>query len=154
MDDKDLLWNFYHEHTTHGRHHENQRQAATTTLLAIAAGSLGLAGLNQTIDRGDRPLALLLVLTGVWGFIFILKHYERFRLHMIYARLYRRALDQAEPTLAIEQNHRAGEKEHESEWQRGLKRWIHRSHLYWFWASIPLVIALIGALMLVSTIDL
>jgi hypothetical protein len=82
MDDQlELTWRFYQEHCAWERHHESQRGSATNLLLIISAGILGIMTYDGTIGITDLPLAVFLIIQGIFGAIFVEKQYECFARH-------------------------------------------------------------------------
>jgi hypothetical protein len=74
------LWRFYDEHASQARQHETLRANVTSTLAAIAAAIVALAGVGG-LSRADVPAGLVVVLFGALGIALSLKHYEHNRLH-------------------------------------------------------------------------
>ena len=63
----DLLWEMYLDVRAHSRHAETLR--ANTVALTVVVGSALVAFItsDKTIDIGDVPACVLIVLTGVGG---------------------------------------------------------------------------------------
>lgn len=74
------LWRFYDEHATHARQHEDLRAKATSTMAAIGAALVGLAGVDG-IGLDDVPAGCLVVVVSTLGAALNIKHYERFKFH-------------------------------------------------------------------------
>ena len=96
---RDVLWKMYQEHCNEGRHHETQRSTVTNLVIVVAAGVIGLITYDKGITWADLPLTCFLILLGLFGAVFTLKHYERFAMHMARARSYRDALDELLPKV-------------------------------------------------------
>ena len=60
------LWRFYEEHATQARQHENMRATVTSTLAAIAAAVIGLAGVGG-LSTADVPAGLAVVVLSSLG---------------------------------------------------------------------------------------
>lgn len=99
MDIPDYLWNMYNEHTSQGRHHETQRTAVSTVVLALAGAVVAV--IAQGHFRQIWPLALFLILLGIVGALFSLKQAERARMHITIAGDFRRQLEQSLASPAL-----------------------------------------------------
>ncbi|HVW95841.1 MAG TPA: hypothetical protein VHA56_07720 [Mucilaginibacter sp.] len=162
----DLLFKFYQEQCTQGRHHETQRAAVATATLAISAALIGVITGDNNLSRNDLPLTLLLIAVGIFSAVFSLKHYERFRRHMALAKNFRDAIDVLLPyhpvlgdflrqlERAYSENDGDSEKTGEST-LRVLKKNADKNHnrrfptlvnlhLYNWWAGLCLVVSVIG----------
>jgi hypothetical protein len=76
IDQKDTLGaliEFYKEQCEHGRHTESQRQQVSTLLLSITTALIGLMGALK-FSPSCLPLALSLILVGVFGWFFMGKY--------------------------------------------------------------------------------
>src|SRR3712207_1575685 len=85
-DAKDVLWKFYQDYLTQMRHYEMQRSTVTNLLLLVAAAVLAFITYDKVLSRSDLPLTGLLVIIGLFGAAFSLKHYERTSFHIERAR--------------------------------------------------------------------
>lgn len=108
----DFFWKMYQENTAQGRHHEMQRSALATSLIAISGAVIGVVTFNRDLTTWDLPLTLFLVLLGVFGGIFSAKQYERFCLHMERARGYRDALDALLPNSPLARIKKTADRNH------------------------------------------
>lgn len=136
---RDVLWKMYQEHCTQGRHHEIQRSTVISSVIAVAAAVLGLVTFDKGITRVDLPLTLFLVVLGVFGAGFSMKHYERFSLHMERARRYRDALDALLPGQPLKRFKKEADSAHEQKFPR-----LHKLRLHYWWISLNLIVAGIG----------
>jgi hypothetical protein len=148
MDDvNEILWRFYQENVTHGRHHETLRATTTTLLLAVAAGVLGLLGASHRWPLGhqDIPLCVFLIILGIFGAFFSAKYRERFEFHMNRAREYRNALDKSLPAAKINERRPLAD-------QRTKKKypWLYDRELWHFWMSLHILIAILGVTLTVG----
>jgi len=91
---KDILYGMYMDNITQCRHHETQRATVTSSIIAIDTIIIGLITFDKTINHIDIPLSILLIILGIFGATFTLKHYERYSLHVERLRQYRQALDE------------------------------------------------------------
>ena len=93
MDVSEYLWNMYSEHTNQGRHHETQRTAVSTVILALAGAVVAVVGQGQF--RHTWALAAFLILLGIVGALFSLKQAERTRMHITIAGAFRYHLERS-----------------------------------------------------------
>jgi hypothetical protein len=93
VDVSDYLWNMYNEHTSQGRHHETQRTAVSTVVLALAGAVVAV--IAQGHFRHTWSLAAFLILLGLVGALFSLKQAERTRMHITIAGAFRQQLEQS-----------------------------------------------------------
>jgi hypothetical protein len=140
MDEKDLLWNLYQENATHGRHHETLRATTANILLAVAGGAIAIAAHRDSrLSLEVLPLALFVVLIGLFGAFFSAKYHERFEMTMERARQFRDALEVLLPATQIKTlNTRADaitKKKHP---------WLFERRLYKFWIALHLLVAALG----------
>jgi disulfide bond formation protein DsbB len=141
-DDAELLWRFYQEQYVRMRHQESQRESVTKLLVAVAAALLGLVTFDGRITTTDIPLALFLVVLGVFGAVFSIKHYERFRYHLGQARSYHKALDAALKSAGTWELRETARSEHAQKY--GL---FFEIRTHWLWLAINAVIALLGVVL-------
>jgi len=130
------LPDYYKEQLAHGRHIELQRSSIAAIVFAIAGVVVGRALEKGAV--GQWPYALLLSVAGVFGWLFSIKLYERFRLHNEVARI---ARDAWNPTLA--QCRREAEKINKARFPR-----VFQWRLHVMWNCFFGLITLIGLLML------
>ena len=90
---KDILYGLYQENVLQCRHDETQRATVTSSIIAIDTIIIGLITFDKAINWSDIPLSALLILLGIFGAAFTLKHYERYSLHVERLRQYRAELD-------------------------------------------------------------
>ena len=93
------------------------------------------------------PLAIMIILLGIFGALFSLKHYERFRFHMKCAAQYRNALEKALPRTNLASHRVAAEWAHKCKYKR-----IGKIHLFVFWTLLNLAIAMLGAALLLASL--
>jgi hypothetical protein len=154
----DVLWKMCNEHYTQGRHHETQRSAVVSAIIAIAAAITGLVTVDGHIESSDIPLTVLLIALGLFGSAFSMKHYERFRFHMECAKQYRNQLDQLLPDAPLRQGRARARSEHKHfsapfpSWTRGLARRLPDLRLHYWWLALNLFIAALGVALSVSAL--
>jgi Ca2+/Na+ antiporter len=145
---RDVLGKIFQEHCTRSRHHQIQRSKVIGTIVAVSAAIIGIITFDKTIAApADLPLAFLLIVLGVFGAGFAMKHYERFNFHMERARSHRDALDALLPGQSLQRLNREADSAHEKKFPR-----MHKWRLYYWWLTLNLIVALIGATLLVIAI--
>lgn len=90
-DDTDVLLFFCNEYWEEIRHTENQRATLTNLIILIASAVLGLF-VQWGLSKAFIPLAILLILLGLYGAAITLKLYERYnflqnRLYLFYNKI-------------------------------------------------------------------
>lgn len=173
MDVSNYLWNMYNEHTSQGRHHEAQRTAVSTVVLALAGAVVAV--IAQGHFRRTWPLAGFLILLGLVGALFSLKQAERTRMHITIAGAFRKRLEQTlDPDSSA-----SGQRNYESQLaaigrnarNRHRKEWNWKTGkddkvvseddkavsgsrdplfpLYWFFIALNLLVSILGVAILV-----
>jgi hypothetical protein len=139
-----VLWKLCEENYTQVRHHETQRSVVVGVILAVAVAAIGLITFDHAIaGPTDIPPALLLIVIGIFGAGFSMKHYERLRLHAERARRYRNALDRLFPGRPI--------KELKIEADLAIAAqfpWLNGLQLHYWWLVLNLAIAALGGALL------
>ena len=75
----EVMWRLYAENTTQGRHHETMRASVTSIVLLIAGAVLTVIGFSKGIYFEHSPVTTFLIFVGLFGALFVAKHYERRR---------------------------------------------------------------------------
>lgn len=144
-DQADLLWKVYQEHYTNARHHETQR-ATMVQYLLITGGLIGTLAAYEGVTAADRPLAVFLMVLGLFGAVFSASHYERYHRHKQRANKYRDLLDElvfpGSPTLARLKDMADEERIREHPW---LDRAVS---VHWLWLGFPLLVSVLGLVLL------
>ena len=124
--------------------HESQRANMTNIILTISTILIAVIG---TMEIGIEKiiLSLVLLILGIFGSIFSVKHYERFSWHLLCSNLYKERICKEFPDTIIDR------KLVREKLKMGFG-WIHTSRLYKYWVSIQIVIALIGLVILILSI--
>jgi hypothetical protein len=136
------LWNMCQENYTQGRHHETQRSAVSSAMIAIATGIIGLVTFDRRLSFTDLPLTLLLTVLGLFGLGFSLKQYERWRLHMERAKKYRNKLDELLADHPLKALKRQADLAHNQKFKR-----MSKIRLHWLWGTLNLFIAGLGLIL-------
>jgi hypothetical protein len=139
IEENEVLWSLYQDHTNQGRHHEDQRTAATNFIVAVCGGTLGLVALDGRLTSADLPLAVFLVFLGCFGALLSAKHHERFWFHTERAREYRDALQKRLPSLDLRAHREAADRRSST---RHPILW--RIRVFGLWVALHLAVALIG----------
>ena len=167
MDVSDYLWRMYNEHTSQGRHHETQRTAVSTVVLALAGAVVAV--IAQGHFRQTWSLAAFLILLGIVGALFSLKQAERTRMHITIAGAFRQQLEESlagRGPAGLPQGGIAGNlkdigskarEKHRCEWnwKTGKDDKTTREAadplfpLYWFFIALNLLVSVLGVAILV-----
>jgi len=147
MDVSEVLWGMYEEHCSQGRHYEGQRAAVTNLILALAAAMTAVLSF-RAFSPEMWPLAALVLVLGLFGTLFSMKHYERFRFHMKCAEEYGNALEKMLPASKITELRKKAKAAHEAQFLL-----LPPVHLIVFWLSLHLAIAALGAVLLWATLS-
>jgi hypothetical protein len=158
MNRLDSLWKFYEEHASQARAHEDQRERLTGLLLTIAGALIAFFGGEKATSFAVQVTgAGLLVVLGIYGYFFSLKHYERNRFHTEIMGTIRSEIDQeisspGKSDATLGSLRETGEKNHYEAFPRPRKQVqicakspLARIPLNQFWAYVPLFAALVGA---------
>lgn len=143
-DDTDVLLSLLNQYWDEIRHTENQRATLTNLIILIASAIIGLM-VQKGLNKDFLPLAVLLILIGVYGTAMTLKLYERYsfiqtRLEHVYHHL-----EQLHPNTKILDIRKIASEEHEVQFPRLVKLRVHR-----LWLTLHIAISLSGiALVLV-----
>lgn len=144
------LWRFYEEQAAQVRQHEDLRATVTSTLAAIAAAVVALAGIGG-LSSADIPSGIVVVLLGALGLALSLKHYERNRFHAAIMGATRGEIDRvlfAGSTVTATGDLRSGANTtHKAEWPI-----VSRVRLNVLWLGLPLGVGLIGVLVIVLSV--
>lgn len=170
MDVSDYLWNMYNEHTSQGRHHETQRTAVSTVILALAGAVVAV--IAQGHFRHTWSLAAFLILLGLVGALFSLKQAERTRMHITIASAFRQqlvlSLVSRDPTVPAQgdeiTNHfkdigSNARNKHQAEWNWKTGKDDKEKPeppdplfpLYWFFIALNLLVSILGVAIWIIT---
>jgi|GEM_PF-1253674 len=160
----EVLIKMYDEHASQARQHEDQREKMTNFIL-IVTGVLVSFVTGAKFASYTLPASGLLIALGIFGALFSLKHYERFRFHASVMGAYRHEIDNevrfssaaGSTARTLIKIRKCAERNHVAQYPKtigGLGRWwspgswlryfLGASSLHWFWAGIPLLAAVIG----------
>jgi hypothetical protein len=141
---KDILLANYKEHADEARQHENQRERMTALVIAVGGGSLALAtskieGVNVGLLGGA------LVVLGLYGAVFSLKHYERNRRHAAMLKGIGRRLEELYPLTQLQHIRSRAKSEHGKSFGG-----VERLRLHYLWIGLPLMVSLLGFVLLLT----
>lgn len=139
MKDIELLWNLYQDNRSQAQFHETQRANGTGLIAGGAALILGSMTQDGVFNRGDSPLAGVMLLIGVFGFFFCMKSYECMKVHLNRCRRFLKMLD------ASDASHDLGAIKDECDRLTAREfPFASRLKLQGFWLGIHVIIALAG----------
>jgi len=144
------LWQFYDEQAAQARQHEDLRATVTSTLAAISAAVVALAGIGG-LSRADIPAGLVVLLLSGCGIALSLKHYERNRLHAAIMGETRGEIDRVLFVGSSVKTTQALRSDAEDRNERGhptLSKW----RLNLLWLGLPIGIGLIGIVLIALSI--
>ena len=136
----DIVRGLYQEHSKFRLHHEQQRSTATGLILTLAGVSIGFITFDDQISLADWPLALLVLLLGLLGFVFSRKQYERFKYHDHKCETYITKLEELVPESDIANTNEIALAAHRQAYPANRIP----SRLNVFWSLIHLIVALFG----------
>jgi len=142
-DDTEVLLNFCNRYWEEIRHVENQRATLTNLIILIASAIVGLM-VQQGLSKAFLPLAILLVLLGMYGAAITYKLYERY--HLLQTRLEHCYLhiDELHPRAKFVLIKRLAEDEHKTRFPKLIKLRVH-----WLWLTLHAAISLSGVAVIV-----
>ncbi|MFC9506190.1 hypothetical protein [Streptomyces sp. NPDC057002] len=161
------LWRYYEEHAAQARQHENLRATVTSTLAAIAAAVVGLAGVGG-LSEADIPAGVVVIILSALGVALSIKHYERNRMHTQILSVIGKEIDQSgqNPTIKVKSTRelrKLGRVQHEKKFSV-LRRpepessepstpvrspWVDRVRLHILWLGLPVGIGLTGVAVII-----
>ena len=84
-DQTDAVLAYWSEHRQQLRQSEDQRAVLTNYVLVIASALTGLIA-QQKLARETLPVAILIMILGIYGAITVAKYHERAEYHLTQAR--------------------------------------------------------------------
>lgn len=140
MQKSDLLWALYLSEREFIQHHENQRTNASNILTAIAAGVMVALGTDQLNVQVSIVLSIMLVVIGLFGWIFCAKLYALMKLHAERSYQYLAVLDQEVAAVQISELKKVASKKNQSKFKIlnkiGLNRIWGGFHMSIFFAGL------------------
>jgi hypothetical protein len=133
---------YWKEHREQLRQSETQRSALTNYLLVVTGGLSSLIA-QQKFSAATMPLAILIVVFGLYGALSAGKYHERADYHLTQARALTKTL-KVLGALDGDDNLDEYREKHNRAFP-----YLHRLRLHLLWTCLHLVIALFGAALLV-----
>ena len=143
MDDKTLLWHLYQDNRGQAQFHETQRTNGSALIGGGAAVIIAAVADDGAYARSEVPLALILVLLGVFGFLFCQKTSERMQLHLNRCRTFLPMLDELDSTLDLMAIKKSCDEKTAHEYPVA-----HKIKLRTFWQGMHVLVGLAGLAML------
>ena len=135
----------YEEQIRHARHHETLRTQSTNVIIVLSAATLALLS-SEYASAGQRiVLAIILIFGNTYGVIMSMKHYERNRLHVAVADLYRSMISQHSllQGTSLHEQRQIGHEKH-----RVRFRFIGRIRAHWLRYGLHVAIAMMFLVLL------
>lgn len=140
----DILLGLYAQQNSGLKHHEVQRATITNLVVVVAGATLGLY--HYVPDPLVKNLlAVFVIVLGAFGAVLSAKHFQLSTRHGALAREYRRKMEAANGSCAIEYERITRENE------RAYPR-LSKLSLWWLWVTFHLFIAGLGSVLLFSNL--
>ena len=149
-DSKIEVWiRMYEEQVRHARHHETLRTQSTNLIIIISAAILAYLSSKFVSPSQNIVFGVFLILINLYGCILSLKHYERNQLHLKVSSHYRDVLSTLSALEGTELNkvRKTGRDEHDSK-----PNPIRKLRVHFLWSALHVLIALIGAAIVIHGI--
>jgi len=137
MDNINIIMEFYKEQLAFCRHVEGQRSTMTNIILVVTAILLGFTFNDGVIIKSNWPFPALIILIGIFSYLFSMKHYERFKLHDKLSDRYREIIEK----MVSEADVNREEINAELSKEFGV---IHNQRLNAYWKGIPVAVTVLG----------
>jgi hypothetical protein len=128
----------------------------TSILTGLAAVLVGFAGTGG-LQHSDVPAGLLVIAIGLLGALLSLKHYERNRFHTQVLRAVRKEIgdlrgEEGRPVTSILRE--TAEEKHGDDFPKKVKAGssIVRIGLWQLWVALDLMVAVVGAMIVVGSL--
>jgi hypothetical protein len=139
-DDTDVLLKIFEEERNQAIHTETQRSTIAYILVLIDSAVI-LFIFQAGLKPSSLPLAMFLIIIGIFGSIISAKLYERADLHMEISNQIQRKLEFLYPRIQLKECVLTARDKN-----RQRHPFIRRIPLYFLWIGFHLLIALIGAI--------
>lgn len=143
MDDKALLWHLYEDNRSQAQFHETQRINGTGLIGGGAAIIISQISQDAAYTRADTPLAVILVVIGLFGYLYCLKAYERMQLHLNRCREFLQMLDDMDTMHDLISVKNCADKATKKQF-----KFASKLKLRVFWQGIHILIAIAGLLII------
>ena len=126
------------------RQHETQRERMTNLIIVIGAGSLALAT-TRVEGISLSLLGLVLIVLGLYGAVFSLKHYERNRRHVAMLKAIGKKRLELYPQTELDKIRRQAKTLHSASF------WlVERLPVHYLWIGLPLMVSILGVVLVFS----
>lgn len=135
------------EHYAWDRHHEAQRSTICTIIIVFTAllfSAIKISG-DSSFDR--TVIGLCITVSGLFGFIFVCKQYERMKRHSAGFIWYKKQIAQ-ELNISLDEEFQFIE---ENEKYARLPYFLKRFELLYYWSFLMIFIFLIGIYVIFSS---
>jgi len=136
--DSDILLKLHEEEWALIRHYEEQRAVVTNFVLIVASAAVGFF-VQKGVIFDSLPVAILLIVLGLYGAITVTKLYERTQYASRLAKHYANRLDELYPTVGIGRLRDEARAEHKVKFPVASR--LHMNHL---WFALHMAVALVG----------
>ena len=107
-------------------------------MITITAGALAFIG-SKGFIIDSMPIAIFIVILGVYGLIFSAKLYERWDFHIVRARYWHNRIIELHPDIQLLELKRKADNEHKLNFPK-----LNKFHLFRLWLGLHIVIILMG----------
>jgi hypothetical protein len=139
--DFDILLKLNEDEWSLIRHYEDQRATVTNFVLAMASLAIGFL-VQKGLALDTLPVAILLIVLGVYGAITVAKLYERTQYAAALAKSYMIRLSELYPSIGLEEFKNKVDVKHRSKFPI-----TARLHMHHLWGTLHIVIALVGVVL-------
>lgn len=99
--ENEIILEFYKSHENSMLNHESQRANMTNIILTICTILIAVIG-SMEVGIEKIILSSMLPILGIFGYVFSMKHYERFSWHLSCSNLYREKIHKEFPNTIID----------------------------------------------------
>lgn len=139
----EILLAYSQEDWEQRRQSENQRATITNFIITIASAIL-IYIVEKGLSTQQLPLTIFLIPLGIFGAVAVSKLYERGEYHMASTQAWRKRVDELYPKAQLLNLRNQAKEAHAKKFGMVIREWVR---LHSIWASINLVIALIGGVL-------
>jgi len=137
-DDTDILLRMVEDQLIQTRHTESQRTTITNFIIVMSAAIIGFFT-TKDINQNSLPLAIFLVILGVYGAIFCLKLYERWHLQFKLAQIWGDRIAELHPDAKINELRDEVLTEHKRQYPI-----LYKIRVRYLWIVFNILIIIIG----------
>jgi len=144
-EDSEVLLFFCGQYWDEIRHTENQRAMLTNLIILIASGVLGLS-FQQGMTRTIIPLAVLMIILGLFGVITTMKLYERYMFLQTRLDCFYEHIDVLHPKAHFKTLKDKADTNHKRKFPV-----LDKIRVHWLWLLIHGIISVAGVILLMLT---